>query len=112
VGIRGVDVGVDQVDRDAQVVLGEQLILVVTLQARRVVVDEPGLLERIGDEFGIEGNVGQCVAVLYSADQVSSSLILSSRPFRLRGLTRSLDCRSHFGSLLKKLLLKCYTQAV
>ena len=69
-GIRGVDVGVDEVDRDAQVVLREQLILVVTLQARRVVVDKPGLLERIGDEFGIEGNVGQCVAVLDSEKNI------------------------------------------
>ena len=39
----------DEVDVDAEVVLGQQLVLVVPLQARRSVVDEPLALNCGGD---------------------------------------------------------------
>ena len=61
---------VDQVNGDPQVVLGQQLVLVVSLETSGVVGDEALRVEGVSQELWIEGNVWQSVAVLDSADQV------------------------------------------
>merc|ERR1719264_2306702 len=65
-----VSVGVDQVDSNTEVVLGQQLILVVPLQASGVVGDESLCVKWVGDELRVERNVRQVVAVLHPADKI------------------------------------------
>ena len=60
IGIR-----VDQVDGHTKVVLGQQLVLIVPLQPGWVVRDESLRVKRVGDELGVEGDVGQIVAILH-----------------------------------------------
>ena len=69
----------DEVDIDAQIVLRQQLVFVVPLERGRGVVDESVGLERVGDEFGVEGNVGQTVAVLDTAHQLGPRTTITTK---------------------------------
>ena len=67
VGIELVRVGIDQVDGHSQVVLRQQLVLVGAFQRSGVVLNESRRIERVSDEFRLEGNVGQSVTVFDAA---------------------------------------------
>lgn len=62
-GVVLINVFVDQVDAHSQVVLGQHFEFVVSLQRRRVIVDEAIRVERVFYELQVEWNVREGVAV-------------------------------------------------
>ena len=79
VGVDFVGVRIDQVDGHPQIMLRQQLVLVGSLQRSGIVLDEPRLLEGVGDEFGFEGDVGESVAVFDATKQVGFFLGIGGR---------------------------------
>ena len=60
-----VSIGVDQIDSNTKVMLCQQLILVVPLQASGIVGDESLCVKWVGNELGVKRNIRQVVAVFH-----------------------------------------------
>lgn len=71
IGVDAVGVRIDEIDGDPQVWLSQEVMFVLFLQGSGFVLDEPVLVEGVGDELGVEGDIREAIAVFDSADHSS-----------------------------------------
>lgn len=74
IGVGLVELPVDEVDVYAQVVFGQDVILVVALQRGGIVLYEAVALEGVRDELQVERDVWQGVGVLDAGDQLGPAI--------------------------------------